>query len=115
MPELKQYTIACREDWWPIHKATINAINETLNAGEIQRLKADPPKDPNGWMTADPLKRLGNVVRHVLNVFHHQKLSLLTIDTQINEWKHALCGLAIIAYHEAKTDTEGLVVEALDE
>jgi hypothetical protein len=113
MPELKQYTITCRDDWWPIHREVCKVLSEVLEAGEIQRLSKG--LDPNGWMTADPLKRLNHVMHHLLKCHHHNSLSVLTEDTCIEQWKHSLCGLGIIAYLEAKPDNQGVVIETPDD
>ena len=112
MPEIKQYVTVCREDYWPMYQAVHKVLAEVLAAGEIQRLSKG--LDPNSWMNADPLKRLNHVLHHVLKCHHEQSLSTLTEDTCIEQWKHALCGLAIIAYLEAKPE-EKVLEEAIDE
>lgn len=110
--EIKQYVTVCREDWWPIYHAVHKVLNEVLTAGEIQRLAKG--LDPDGWMTADPLKRLNHAMHHILQCHHHNNLSILTEDTCIEQWKHALCGLAIIAYLYSKPEEKALE-EAIDE
>jgi len=113
MPELKQYVTICREDWWPIYQAVHKVLNEVLTAGELQRLSKG--LDPNSWMTADALKRLNHALHHMLKCHHENSLGVLTEDTCIEQWKHALCGMAIIAYLESKPETKELVIEAIDE
>ena len=109
-----KFTEEVREDWLPIYRETFKVLTEVLAAGEVQRLEKG--LDPNAWFTSDPKKRLNHAMNHLLRCHHHQSLDILTDDTYLEEWKHALCGLGIIAALEAKKQPPiGLVIETLDE
>ena len=108
-----QVTFDIREDWLPIIRESVKVLQEVLAAGEAQRLSKG--QDPNAWMTSDPMKRLNHVINHILKCHHEGKLNVLTNDTYLEEWKHALCGLAIIAALEAKKEqAKGIIVEIED-
>jgi hypothetical protein len=114
MPNTVKFTRDCREDWLPIIEATFNTLTQVLQAGEEQRLAKG--LDPNAWFTSDPIVRLNHVLLHTLQCHHAQSLDILTKDTVLEEWKHALCGLGIVAALEAKKQQPvGLIIETLDE
>lgn len=114
MPEVKTYSYTCRDDWQPIVSEVVKVLQEVMAAGEVQRISKG--LDPNAWMTSQPTKRLNHVLHHVLKCHHEGKLNVLTGDTYLEEWKHALCGLGIIAALEAKKEQPaGLVVEAIED
>ena len=108
-----KFTEEVREDWLPIYRETFKVLTEVLAAGEAQRVSKG--LDPNAWFTSDPKRRLNHVLLHVLKCHHDASLNVLTNDTYLEEWKHALCGLGIIAALEAKRESAGLVIESLGE
>lgn len=111
---LSRVTFDIRQDWLPIVTEVVKVLQEVMAAGEVQRINKG--LDPNAWMTSEPMKRLNHVLHHILKCHHEDKLSVLTSDTYLEEWKHALCGLGIIAVLEAKKEQPaGLVVEAIED
>ena len=112
MSQTKQVGLVVREDYEPLLRAANRVIHDVMVAGEKQRV--DAGLDTNGWMAADPVKRLNNVLHHILACHHAGHLKSLTDNTYLEEWKHALTGLVIIAYHELNPEP-GLVIEPADE
>lgn len=105
-----QITLDVREDWLPIITEVVKVVQEVMAAGEVQRVSKG--LDPNGWVKSDPVDRMGHVLRHILMCHDKGRLNVLTRDTTLEEWKHALCGLGIIAALEAKKHQPvGLVIE----
>jgi len=90
------------QDYKLIIDAATKAIIETLEAGERQRIDAGKPIDQ--WKTYPPERRLHHAFMHLVACKTHEGSAgnpwVLAKDTGLEQWKHALCGLAIVACHE---------------
>lgn len=117
MPELKQYTITCREDWFPLVMASIRNIHDVMSAGEQQRLHDDLPTDQ--WKTPDVKRYMHHAFMHLVSVKSHEAALghpfVLAGNTSLEEYKHALVDLLIVAAAEAKPDNQGVVIETPDD
>jgi len=89
-------------DYKLIIDASTKAIIETLEAGERQRIEAGKPIDQ--WKTYPPERRMVHAFTHLVNCMSYIRIAgnpwVLAKDTGLEQWKHALCGLAIVACHE---------------
>lgn len=91
-----------RPEWLPIYQSAISVITEAMEAGELQRLQEQRPTD--GWLTTSPADRLHHAFVHLAACKTHEGKYghpwVLAENTQLEQYKHALCGLAIVAAHE---------------
>lgn len=89
-------------DYAPILKAAEQVILQVMKAGAHQRIKNG--KDEHAWKTCNPTERLHHAFMHLVACKTHESNNghpySLTSDTALEDWKHALCGLAIVAAHE---------------
>ncbi len=92
-----------KPEWQPILQAATKAIIETLQAGEAQKIAEG--KSPNDWMTYPPEKRLHHAFMHLVNCKTHEGITgnpwVLADNTSLEQYKHALTGLAIVAAHQS--------------
>lgn len=118
MPELKQVVMICREDWLPILRAFNKYMHDVLEAGEKQRLHDDLPTDQ--WVNPDVKRYMHHAFMHLVACKtyegSHGNPFVLADNTALEEYKHALIDLAIVAYAEHKKEPpQGLVIESLGE
>lgn len=89
-------------EWAPLYEAACDIITEVMTAGIKQREAEGKPTDE--WMRLDPADRLHHAFMHLVSVKTHEgkhgDIGALTENTALEEWKHALCGLAIVGAHE---------------
>lgn len=108
-----------RDEWKPIYNAAIKVITEVMEAGEKQRLAEGKPTDE--WTRCDPAKRLHHAFMHLVNCKTHESAAgnpwVLADNTRLEQYKHALCGLAIVAAHEDgfMDAQEGAVVDTTED
>jgi len=85
-----------------LQNAANTVIKEVMEAGFHQRTKEGKPTDE--WKTADVQDRIHHAFMHLVrcqsNVGIHGHPFSLTDNTALEDWKHALCGLVIVAAHE---------------
>jgi len=118
MPELKQVVIVVRQDWEPLLRAANKAIHEVMSAGEKQRLHDDLPTDQ--WVNPDVARYMHHAFMHLVACKtyegSHGNPFVLADNTSLEEYKHALVDLLIVAAAEAKKEhPTGLIIETLDE
>ena len=117
MPEVKQYVMVCREDFKPLLDAANRIINDVMLAGEQQRLHDDLPTDQ--WKTPDVKRYMHHAFMHLVSCKTHEGSHghpfVLADNTALEEYKHALVDLLIIAAAEEKKDNQGVVVEPIDD
>lgn len=117
MPELKQVVMIVREDWEPLLRAANKVIHEVMGAGENQRLHADLPTDQ--WTAPDVNRYLHHAHMHLISCKTHEGTTgnpfVLADNTSLEEYKHALVDLLIIAAAEGRNDNQGLVVEVTED
>lgn len=117
MPELKAYTLTLREDWLPLLEAANKIIHEVMSAGEQQRLHDDLPTDQ--WKNPDVKRYMHHAFMHLVSCKtyegNHGHPFVLAENTSLDEYKHALVDLLIVAAAEAKPETKELVIESIDE
>lgn len=91
-----------RAEWKPLYDAACRIITEVMEAGEQQRLAEDKPTDE--WTRCDPAKRLHHAFMHLVNCKTHESTAgnpwVLADNTSLEQYKHALCGLVIVAAHQ---------------
>lgn len=91
-----------REEWLPIYNAAIEVITQVLLAGEEQRILTGKPT--NQWHTYPSEKRIHHAFMHMVACMTHQGTNgnpwSLTDNTSMEDYKHALTGLAIVAARE---------------
>lgn len=114
---LKQYEMICREDWKPLLDVANEVIHEVMAAGEKQRLHDDLPTDQ--WKNPDVKRYMHHAFMHLVSCKTHEGIAnnpfVLADNTSLEEYKHALVDLLIIAAAEKKSDNQGLVFEVIDE
>lgn len=98
MSETKQIVCIVREDYISLLKKAEYVIRDVMAAGERQRLASG--RDPNGWMKINPIDRIKHAIDHLLPVWHHRKMDLLTCDTELQQAKHALVDILIALVNE---------------
>jgi len=85
-----------------LQNAASMVIKEVMQAGYHQRVKDG--KSTDEWKTADVQDRIHHAFMHLVrcqsNVGMHGHPFSLTENTALEDWKHALCGLVIVAAHE---------------
>lgn len=118
MPELKQVVMVVREDWEPLLRAANKAIHEVMGAGEKQRLHDDLPT--NQWVTPDVKRYIHHAFLHLVACKTNEGIKghpfILADNTSLEEYKHALVDLLIVAADEVRKEPPiGLVVEPVDE
>jgi len=117
MPEIKQYVMICREDWKPLLDAANQLIHDVMSAGEQQRLHDDLPTDQ--WKSPDVKRYMHHAFMHLVSCKTHEGIHghpfVLADNTSLEEYKHTLVDLLIIAAAEAKPDNQGVVVESPDD
>lgn len=83
-----------------IIEAATRVITEVMDAGAHQRREGNPDE----WMNEDPVKRLHHAFMHLVACKTHQEQTgepwSLTDNTHLEDYKHALTGLAIVAVHQ---------------
>jgi len=89
-----------KEAYKPIIEAATRVIIEVMDAGAHQRRDGNP----NEWMTENPAKRLHHAFMHLVACKTHEESTgepwSLTSNTHLEDFKHALTGLAIVAAHQ---------------
>jgi len=85
-------------EWEPIYKAARDVITEVMTAGHKQRLDAGRPT--NEWMNMPPADRLQHAFMHLVSCKTNEVVAgtpwSLTANTHLEDYKHALTGLAIV-------------------
>lgn len=89
-------------EYQPIINAAVDVIKQVMQAGYHQRTKEG--KSTDEWKTADVTDRIHHAFMHLVacktSESQHGHPFSLTDNTALEDWKHALCGLAIVAAHE---------------
>lgn len=114
---LKQVVMVVREDWIPLLKVANKVIHEVMEAGERQRIEEGKPT--NQWETADVKRYMHHAFMHLVNCKTYEGTNgnpfVLAENTSLEEYKHALVDLIIVANAEEKDDNQGVVVEVTDD
>lgn len=105
-------------EYQAIINAATDVIKEVMQAGYHQRVKDG--KSTDEWKTADVQDRIHHAFMHLVrcqsNITVQGHPFSLTDNTALEDWKHALCGLAIVAAHElGYMDFQGRVVDTTEE
>jgi len=89
-------------DWKPILDAACMVITQVMEAGAHQRTAQG--KSTDEWKTAPVPERIHHAFMHLVatetSMGNNGHPFSLTNNTCLEDWKHALCGLAIVAAHE---------------
>ena len=91
-----------KPEWQPILDAACKIIIEVMEAGQQQREREGKPTDE--WMKLDPKIRLHHAFMHLVSCKTYEGNTgepwVLAENTRLEEYKHALCGLAIVGAHD---------------
>jgi len=117
---LKKIEIAAHEDYIPVIKAAADVIVQVMDAGARQRESAN--RDVNEWLGRPSEERLHRAFMHLVSCKTHEGVNgypwSLTSDTMLEDYKHALTGLAMCAAKEGcylDSEIVGLVVDSTEE
>lgn len=117
MLELKQVVLIVREDRIPLLQAFNKVMHEVMDAGELQRIQEGKPT--NQWEDPDVKRYMHHAFMHLVNCKTHEGTHgnpfVLADNTSLEEYKHALVDLSIVAYAEQIAYNQGLVVEVTDD
>lgn len=106
-----------KNEYQPILDAACMVIKQVMDAGAHQRTKEG--KSTDEWKTAPVPERIDHAFMHLVatqtSVQTNGHPFSLTSNTCLEDWKHALCGLAIVAAHEMGYMDFAPLEEAVDE
>lgn len=115
--DFKQYLMTCREDYVPLLHVANEIIHQVMSAGEKQRLHDDLPTDQ--WKNPDVKRYIHHAFMHMVSCKTHEGTHghpfVLADNTSLEEYKHALVDLLIVACAETKKEVQGIVVEVLED
>lgn len=89
-------------EYVPLYRAAFDVITQVMNAGYHQRIKDGKPTDE--WKRESVIDRIHHMFMHMVKTQSHMQTNgnpfSLTENTALEDWKHTLCGGAIVAAHE---------------
>jgi hypothetical protein len=114
MAKFSQVVVVVQEGYEPLVHAAVKVINEVMSAGAKQRIEAGLPTDQ--WLTPDVKRYMHHAFMHLVACKTHEGIHghpfVLADNTSLEEYKHALVDLLIIAADEIRQQPPvGLVVE----
>lgn len=104
-------------EYQPIINAATDIIKQVMEAGAHQRTAQG--KSTDEWKTAPVIERMHHAFMHLVATETSMETNghpfSLTSNTALEDWKHALCGLAIVAAHElGYMDFSPIIVDTTD-